>query len=194
MKFDVLNWEDIYANSHLLFEKIFLDDYKPDMIVAVARGGWIPARLIADFFMIRKAANIKVEAYEVIGETNVEAKITEDISLPVKGKKILIVDDIADSGASLKVVNESLVNKEAGEIKTATLHYKEKSEVIPDYYLEKTDAWVVYPWEYYETTAEFVAKYKEEGDLSLTEMRLKLMEIGLPVSMIDSYFIHYPIS
>ncbi len=189
--YNVLNWEEAFSKSHKLFELIFMDNFIPDIVVAVARGGWIPGRLIADFFRTKKTANIKVDAYHEISEENIEPEITQSISMDLSDKKVLIVDDIADSGKSLEVVIKSLENVK--EIKTATIHYKKRSIIVPDYYVDETASWIIYPWEYYETIEEFTKNFHEDG-MTLMEIRKELMSIGFPVNMIDSYLIHYPLN
>jgi len=157
--------------------------------VGVARGGWIPARLVADFFSIRFTVNIKVEGYEVIGEMNVEPIITQDVTINIKGKKVLVLDDIADTGASLKVVLESLKAKGVKVVKIATIFYKSSSIIKPDYYLEETDAWVIFAWEYFETISELSKLWKREG-MNLSEVKEKFKAINIPPAIVESHFEH----
>ncbi|MHA2254387.1 MAG: phosphoribosyltransferase [Candidatus Kariarchaeaceae archaeon] len=183
----IFNWQDAYDKIFRLYEQLKNSKYEPDIIVGVARGGWIPARLIADFYCLKVTANIKVEAYELIGETDVEAKITQDINIKVGGKKLLIVDDIADSGASLKVVLDKLKVDNPAEIKTATLFYKPHSVIKPDHFVEQTNSWVVFPWEIFETIQELSSNMKADGK-SLAEIKEELKNIGLPAGMVEVYF------
>ncbi len=187
MEFIVQNWEQAYNDTLHLYEMMKISNCNPDVIIGIARGGWIPARLLADFYSMKNLANIKVEAYSIMGEEEVKPKITQGLNINIRDKNILIVDDVADSGKSLKVILDALVDKRAKSIKTATLFYKTRSIVIPDYYVKKTDAWVVFPWEIFETTEELIPKFIQEG-LTLEESKLKLKEIGLPFGMVESYF------
>ena len=181
----ILNWQDSYDKIFYLYEKIKTTGYVPDIIVGIARGGWIPARLLADFYNIKDTANIKVEAYEFIAETDVEAKITQDINIQVKGKKILIVDDIADSGSSLKVVWDDLTKKGVKDITAATLFYKPSSIITPQHYISETNDWVVFPWEIFETIKELAEGMQ---DMELEEININFKNIGLPASMVEVYF------
>ncbi|MCH8906459.1 MAG: phosphoribosyltransferase [Candidatus Heimdallarchaeota archaeon] len=186
----VQNWQDAFDKCFSLYLQIKTADYVPDMIVGIARGGWVPARLLADFMGTKNTLNIKVEAYELIGETDVEAKITQDITSNIEGKSILVVDDIADTGSSLEVVIESLVAKKVKDYRIATLYYKDKSSIIPDFYCQLTSAWVVFPWEIFETLSELRENLASEGK-SVDEMKSQFREIGLPPQLIESYFNHY---
>jgi hypoxanthine phosphoribosyltransferase len=185
--FYVQNWQQAYDETYYLFEKIRNSGYQPDIVVGIARGGWIPARLLADFFSLKQTANIKVEAYQLIGEIDVEPKITQDINAPVTGKNVLIVDDIADSGSSLDAVIRKMQDEGVKEMKTATLYYKSRSIIHPDYYVGETDAWVIFPWEIYETIHEFIGMWTAEG-MTQSEIIEKCKSIGLPAGMVNSYF------
>ena len=82
--------------------------FDPDIIVGISRGGWVPARIISDLFEKPILANVSVEFYEQLGETKGEPRITQPISISVKEKKVLVVDDVADTGKSLALVNKYL--------------------------------------------------------------------------------------
>ncbi len=187
IEYHYMNWESSYNETLKLFEKIKEDNFIPDIVIGIARGGWIPARLLADFFVLRETANMKVEAYEMIGEMSANAKITQDIEIPIDGKKVLVIDDIADSGASLKMAVESLMLRNPAELKTATLFFKKSSVMIPDYYNVETSAWEIFPWETFETIKELAATFSSEG-MEEMEIKHKLRDIGLPVGIIESYY------
>lgn len=187
MEFVVQNWQQVFDDTYYLFEKIRDSGFMPDLIVGIARGGWIPARLIADFLHLKQTANMKVEAYQMIGDEEVEAKITQSISTNIRGKKVLVVDDVTDSGATLSSVLDGLNEMEPVTIKTAMLYYKPRSEVIPDYYVHETSAWVVFAWSLYEAMADFDLMWSQEG-MSQRDIIEKCKSIGLPVSIINSYF------
>ncbi|MHA2503882.1 MAG: phosphoribosyltransferase, partial [Candidatus Kariarchaeaceae archaeon] len=164
VEFLVQNWQETYDQTYKLFEKIHDDGFHPEVIVGIARGGWIPGRLLSDFFGLRFTANVKVEAYHLIGEMDEEAKITQPINANIEGKSILVVDDIADSGSSMNVVLEDLKSRGVGEIKTATLFYKPRSIVKPDYFIEETTKWVIFGWEFFETIKELGEMWSADGD------------------------------
>ncbi|MEM2851359.1 MAG: phosphoribosyltransferase [Candidatus Bathyarchaeia archaeon] len=161
-----------------LADEIKKNGFKPDIIVGVARGGWPPARILSDFLNNPNIANIKVEFYMDVYKTVEAPVITQPISVPVDGKRILVVDDVADSGKSLKMVRETLLENGATDVKIATIYYKPWSIVKPDFYAKTTEAWIIFPWERYETIKKLGEKLKNEGK-TLSEIEAELIKIGL---------------
>lgn len=147
-----INWATAIRYCEELSGKI---DFKPDMIIGISRGGLVPARIMSDILGIKDVAILGVRFYSEIGKTGEGPVITQDITMDIKGKKILIVDDVADSGKSLIFARERL--KDAKEVRTATLHYKPGSEYRPDYFVETATAWIVYPWEIHEVERELTS-------------------------------------
>jgi uncharacterized protein len=121
--------------------------YTPDVIVGVSRGGWPPARVMSDLLENTNIANMKVEFYKDIGVRSKKPRITQPVTSEVRGKKVLVVDDVADSGHSLKVVANHLRRKGAGELKVCTIYMKPQSIFRPDFYAKTTRKWIIFPWE-----------------------------------------------
>jgi len=132
--------------------------FQPDMIVGLSRGGLVPARIMSDVLGIKEVGILGVSFYKSMGRPSDFPAITQDLTMDLKGKRILVVDDVADTGRSLLVTKEYLQRKGAGEIKIATLHYKPNSIFKPDYFVASTDAWIVYPWERHEIERELEKK------------------------------------
>ena len=187
MKFLIQSWEEAYDSCLFLYEQIERSGFYPDVIVGIARGGWIPARLLSDFFTNSFTANMKIEFYGKIGEKKQEPKITQQIGIDIKGKKVLLVDDVADTGESLKVAIQHVKELGASEVKTATIFYKPHSVIKPDYFVRVTDSWVVYAWERFEFIKEFAEKFKKEGK-SLLELKDYLKQVGIPPGVVEAYF------
>jgi len=180
--FEAPSWDYVYALLIELAEKIRGSGFKPDVILGVSRGGWIPARVLSDLLENPNLANIRVEFYSGIYETSKRPVITQPPSLSVKDKRVLIVDDIVDTGESIRLVYDEL-SGEAKEVKTATLYHKPWSILRPDYYSKDTSMWVVFPWELYETTKTLGNKMFEEGK-SMEDIEEKLVGMGLDASII----------
>jgi len=162
------------------------DNFSPDVIVGVCRGGWPLARVLSDLLENSQLANVKVEFYFGVAETKSEPVITQPISTSVKGKKILVVDDVADTGKSIWLVKQHLFEHGAEEVKTATLYYKPWSTTKPDYYAKQTRHWIVFPWEIKETVRNVVEKYKEKGK-NLEEAKKKLVGSGLNHKLVEKF-------
>jgi len=181
IEFEVPTWDEIYEMLLNLAEKIQKDKFRPDLIVGICRGGWPPARVMSDLLGNPKMANISVEFYVDVAETKSKPMLTQPVSVPVKGKKVLIMDDVADTGKTLKVVKEHLFSRGAEEVKIATIYYKPWSTVIPDYYEKETRRWVVFPWERKETVRNLMKKHREE------EVREKLVRGGMDPKLADRF-------
>ena len=183
MSFEVPNWDDIYDGCLALADKIKKSGFKPEVIVGVARGGWIPARILSDLLCNTYVASMRVEFYKDVAETAKRPVISQQVSASVVGKRVLVVDDVADTGESLAAVRRDLLARKALEVKIATLHYKPKSILRPDFYVSETSAWIVYPHERYEFVRSRVVKLKSEGR-SKDEAKEELARIGLPQGLV----------
>ena len=188
MKFITLTWEKFYWQIVKLAEKVEESGYKPDVIVGIARGGWVVARIMSDLLDNPNVASIRVEFYRSVAETKEKPIITQPVSADVRGKKVLLVDDVADTGESILCALKHLKERGAKEVKVAVVHKKPWSKVEPDYYVELVDAWIIYPHEYRETIRELVKKMLKEGIDKEEDMRKRLLEIGLSKEVVD-YFL-----
>nr|MDO8080541.1 phosphoribosyltransferase [Candidatus Freyarchaeota archaeon] len=166
MEYIAPSWDEVYDLQLKLAKKIIDENYRPDSIVGIARGGLIVARILSDLLDIRELGNIRVEFYEDVLLTRGRPCITQEISMEVRGKKVLLCDDVADTGKSLKVAADYLRSKGVSELKISTLHLKPKSIVRPNYYVSETDAWIIYPWEIFETIKSIARKLEKEGKSS----------------------------
>ena len=164
------SWEDVERLCESVAEQVRRSGFKPDLIVAIARGGFPPARLISDILDVRRVASITVEYYRAVGETEARPKVIFPLNADVEGKRVLLVDDVADTGHSLKLVRDLLLEKGAREVRVATLHYKPWSILKPDYYGEETTAWIIYAWEKWETVRDLAAKFAGEGKDPISEL------------------------
>jgi hypoxanthine phosphoribosyltransferase len=140
----------------------------PDVIVAVARGGLIPAALLTQELGGVQVISIQVTHWNRTGEKNREGAQME-YGLPagsdLSGKKVLIIDDLTDTGDSLKLAIKEVGNKKPAQVQTATLLHKETSKFEPDYYGKKSEEWkwVVFPWNIREDFRNLRAKVDHKG-------------------------------
>ncbi|MEM3730670.1 MAG: phosphoribosyltransferase [Candidatus Bathyarchaeia archaeon] len=186
LEYEVPTWNQIYEMLLNLSEKIKKDGFKPDIIVGVSRGGWPPARVISDLMGNPNLANVRAEFYLGVAETKDEPVLTQPVSMDVSGKKVLLVDEIADTGKSLKLVKNHIVEKGAAEVKIATIYYKPWSIVKPDYFEKETSRWVVFPWEIKETIRKIVKKCME-NEKPIDYETEKLVEAGLSAELIKRF-------
>jgi hypoxanthine phosphoribosyltransferase len=185
-KYEAPSWDYIYELCIQVADQVRDSGYDPDLLVAVSRGGWIPGRVLSDLLENPEVATIKVEHYIGIYRTRSKPEITQPLPIDVKGKRILLVDDIADSGKSLKLVKEHLVEQGASDVKVCALYFKPWSVVTPDFFARKTDAWICFPHEIYETMKKIYLKFKKRG-MSLQEIRTRLVQMGIKPSIAGKF-------
>ncbi len=145
-----------------LAQQIRKDQYKPDIIVGVSRGGWPPARVMSDLLQNPNLANMKVEFYKDIGVRNKKPRITQPVTMEVVGKRVLVVDDVSDTGHSLRVVANHLRSKPVKEIRVCTIYMKPQSIFRPDYYARTTRKWIIFPWERLEAVHLVSKRFRDE--------------------------------
>lgn len=186
LEFEVPTWNEIYNMLLNLYEKIRKDGFNPDIIVGVSRGGWAPARVLSDLMDNPNLANVRAEFYLGVAETKGEPVLTQAVSMAVAGKKVLLVDEVADTGKSLKLVKEHIIEQGAVEAKIATVYYKPWSIVTPDYYEKETRDWVVFPWEIKETVRKIVRKCRGRGK-AVEEQIAKLVKAGISTELVRRF-------
>jgi len=185
-KFEVPTWEKIYELLLNLASRIKKAEFKPDIIVGVARGGWLPARILSDLLDNPQIADVKVEFYLSVAEAKGEPVMTQPVSVPVKGKKVLIVDDVADTGKSLVLVRNHLKEQGATDLKMATMYYKPWSILTPDWFEKKTSRWIIFPWERKETVRRILEKSKKHGKTTKDAKKM-LITHGLDHKLVDKF-------
>ena len=144
---EILEWADVGPATRELAQAINDDYFQPDVILAIARGGLIVAASLGYALGVKNTWTMNVEFY-----TGVDERLELPIILPpvpdlvdLEEAKILVADDVADTGATLKLVKE-FCGPRVGEIKIATLYEKPHSVVKCDYVWRKTDRWIEFPW------------------------------------------------
>jgi hypothetical protein len=185
LTFETVEWDLVYSLLLEIADRIKERDFKADVIVGISRGGLLPARILSDLLDNPHLANIKVEFYVDIDQTKEVPVITQPVSVSVKDKRVLIVDDITDSGQSFRLVWETLA-QEAAEVKTVTIYHKPWSCFTPDIYARETEAWVIFPWEFRETTKKLGKRLLEEGK-SMIEVEATLVDIGLKATLVRRF-------
>lgn len=123
--------------------------YNFEWIVTMARGGLVPACILSQLLDIKKIKIVSIQHYKGTKKVKAGPKILANFIPPVSIKsKILLIDDVVDTGKTMKMALEIL--KEWGnEVITASLHFKPKQskDFKPDFWANETEAWIVYPWE-----------------------------------------------
>lgn len=148
-----VTWEEYFKLCDNLVEQIKAAPLPYTDIVAIARGGFIPAQYLAYKLNIKRIYNYGMISYS---DDNIRltGKNIETYQIPRDGdfpnlRRLLVVDDIADSGKSLYRACQDLYWANPSMATTATLHYKLHSIFTPKYYAQEVpnDCWVVYPYD-----------------------------------------------
>lgn len=147
ISFRHISWDDVENQCYSIYSQMLEKQYKPDAIVGLLRGGVVPARIFSDLFGILLdffALDVKLyDGIDIRKENPVIGPFDREI---IRGRSVLIVDDILDSGRTMKAVLECLRGE---KVTTATLFWKETAKEKPDYYAEiaKHNEWIVFPFE-----------------------------------------------
>lgn len=144
---EILTYEQFGAAARELAESIAADGFRPDAIIAIARGGLTLAGALGYALDVKMLGSLNVEFY-----TGVEERLDAPIVLPptldqasLEGKSVLLVDDVADSGRTLALVLR-LLESGGGEVRTVCLYAKPGTVQEPDYVWRRTERWIMFPW------------------------------------------------
>ena len=142
-----LSWETFGLASRAIAQAVADDDYVPDMILAIARGGLLVAGALGYALGVKNLYTMNVEYY-----TGVDERLEVPMILPptpdlvdVNDARVLIADDVADTGHTLALVKDFCVGKVA-EVRCAVLYEKPRSVVKCEYVWRRTDLWIEFPW------------------------------------------------
>jgi len=152
-------------------EDIREDRFEPETIVALAKGGWFAGRILSGLLGLKELISLGVEHYSGISEKEIKV---EKIMDSLNGKEVLIVDDIANTGKSIKTAFEQ-VKDAGGKPKTAVLQLMYTSEFTPDYFGEyiTEDAWMIFLWNFFEDMIDIIRKLMEKERRELSEWDIK---------------------
>ncbi|AAT43174.1 phosphoribosyltransferase [Picrophilus oshimae] len=153
-KATIVSWNDIERWTIAIKKKILASDFRPDVIIGIARGGLVPARLISDYLFIKEMLSIRTEHWGITANIDGEAVLKDKLSSTLENKKVLIVDDITDTGQSMKLSRDYVKSLGPVDVKTATMLHIENPSYKPDFFGEdiRRDkwSWFIFPWNIYE--------------------------------------------
>jgi hypoxanthine phosphoribosyltransferase len=179
----VMNWNLFYKLAKQVAKKINSSDYKPDMIVGLARGGWVLARVLCDLIGVKDLLSLKVEHWGVTATPDGTAKLKYLLNVDLNGKKVLVVDDITDTGESMRVTIDYLKSLKPSEVRTAALQHITSAKFKPDYIGEEIKwRWVIFPWNFTEDMCNIVPKVcarlkvDPNGNVDVSQIRRELKQ------------------
>lgn len=144
---EVLTWDGFGDATRELARKIVSDGFAPEIVVAIARGGLLPGGAIAYGLGVKSCGALNVEFYTGIGTVlDTPVLLSPDLDLPsLAGRRVLLVDDVADSGRTLALAVD-LLAAHAADVRSVCLYTKPGSIARPDYVWSETDRWIDFPW------------------------------------------------
>lgn len=144
---EILGWDQFGLAARDLARDVVASGFEPDVVVAVARGGLLPAGALSYALGLKACGTLNVEFY-----TGIDSRLPDPVVLPplldtaaLVGRRALVVDDVADTGETLALV-QRLVAEHCEQARTAVLYAKPHSIVAPDYVWRRTDRWITFPW------------------------------------------------
>ncbi len=160
-EFRYINWPEYGAMTESLAERVKSGGRQFDLVIGIARGGIPVAMVISDRLGVR-IDFINVKSYSGIAERT-SPKILSTLTEEIGGKSILLVDDLVDHGATMETVRRHLDKMAPALIETAVLLKKPWSRLEPDYYLEVSEKWIVFPFELSEVERQKAGPHKSDS-------------------------------
>ena len=144
---EILTWSDFGTATAELARAVHEDGYRPDLVLAIARGGLFVAGGLGYALGVKNLHVINVEFY-----TGVDERLELPVVLPpvpdpaaLSGARVLVADDVADTGGTLELVT-AFCREHVAEVRCAVVYEKPCSSVHCDYVWRRTDRWIEFPW------------------------------------------------
>jgi hypoxanthine phosphoribosyltransferase len=144
---EVMSWVDLGTGAREIAEQVHRDGYLPDIVLGISRGGLLVAGALSYALGVKNTFTMNVEFY-----TGIDERLDMPMLLPpvpdlvdFHEQRVLIADDVADTGATLALVKDFCEGKVA-EVRCAVLYEKSRSTVRCEYVWSRTDLWIDFPW------------------------------------------------
>ncbi len=163
----LVSWDEIVEWSRGLARKIKESGYQPTVVVAVARGGYVPARLLCDFLGVENLLSIQSQHWTEAAKAAEKAIIKFPYTVDLSGHRALLVDDIIDTGETVALAKKFIEeNWRPDELRVAALQWiSTVAKIKPDYYYieVKEWTWFQYPWTRLEDVSQFLRRMFREA-------------------------------
>ena len=179
-------WEEMGEYCFSLAKKIIKSGEKFDRLVTLAKGGWTWSRTMADYLRFKNVASVHIELYADFVKKTKSPVLLQALPVTVRKEKILLFDDISDTGETTAFAKKYLQMSGAESIKSATLFYKPWSITKPDFFVCQTKSWLILPHEVREAVDHIGGPWLKRG-ISKEEVLKRFDKIGLPKEQVE-YF------
>ena len=156
-----ISWKIYHTTAQKLAATILDNNESCDEIVAISRGGLTLGHLLSDLLRI-PISTITIQSYTAIQTAGV-VTLTAKLQNSIKKKRILLVDDVSDSGKTLKRAVTYLKHAGAAHVTTVTMFYKPHSILRPDYFAKQSTRWILFPYEPTEMILLLIKQMEESG-------------------------------
>jgi hypoxanthine phosphoribosyltransferase len=172
----LVSWEESARLARQLAALIKSDGYRPDLVIAIGRGGYVPARVVCDSLLHDMLTSMKVEHWGIAAHIKEEALVRFPLAVDITGMRVLIVDDVTDTGDTLATTVAYVTSLGPAEVRTAVLQHKDTSRFTPDYFavLVTEWSWIIYPWAVHEDLVGFVERVLGSKTQFFEEIKAKL--------------------
>lgn len=184
LRCELISWAEVHRLCRRLAGLVRDSGFRPQVIVAIGRGGYIPARLLCDFLHLMGLAGVKVEHYTEGARRESHARVRYPLGIDIEGQSVLVVDDVNDSGDTFQVVIEYLQTMRPRVVRTAVMHDKTVTRFQVDYYAKRIVKWrwLIYPWALVEDITGFIHRMSPSPASRDEATQRLLHEYGIRVS------------
>jgi len=184
MKYLCLSWTKLHSDIYDLSQEIKKSHVKFNLIVTIARSGLSISHILSDFLKL-PITSFTISSYKDLKQDRIP-KITLKLGNKLHKKRILLVDDVSDTGKTFIRGIKYLKDLGAEEIVTASLYIKPWTKFLPDFHAKSTDRWIIWPFDMKETIDILKKKYLTQG-FSKEKIKKELVKIGLPKKFINLF-------
>ncbi|MEW6594134.1 MAG: phosphoribosyltransferase [Thermodesulfobacteriota bacterium] len=177
---EYVSWPRMAAMGRTLAGRILESGFRPEVIVAIARGGYVPARILCDYLGVSELASLRIVHYRAGASKEKRARLVGPLNLPVAGKRVLLVDDLIDTGETFQVALAHLLSLRVAELRSAVMLAKPGAGAEADFVARRLRLWrwVVFPWAAVEDLGAFARQRRMPEDAAGLRRRFRA-EYGL---------------
>lgn len=174
-----VTWDEVDEWCKSVSDKIYESGWHPEVIIAISRGGYVPGRLVCDRLVVSDLVSLQISHWPSVAQMVKEATVRYPLDFDLNHKRVLIMDDITDSGDSIILAKDYIwTNCRPDEMKVATLQWiSSRSKIKPDFFAEEVKSWIwyQYPWTRLEDIIGFIKRIVVE-DKEIAEWNMEVLK------------------
>lgn len=184
-----LPWQEMAMLNFNLIQQIKSSGQNFDRIIPLSRGGLTMARDLADGLSIDAVSPVRYKRYRGVNQASaptLEEGFARGVRNKIRGNRVLVVDEVLDEGTTMAEALSFIGRARPLSMTVASIAYKPRSIVTPDFHALETTDWIVFPHENREFIEGEAQKWREKG-IELSDVRNRFLEIGIPEWQVDEY-------